>query len=214
MMFDRCARTREPAWGVVALLGLLALGATGCMGYRDHYDLDADRYKSDVLGTASGAESPRTQRTARPVVHVACFVAGERVEPVSAPWPTLEALAARTVRDMGVFEPENTGRDVVHPDYLFVFDVRIEISQEPGLFSGLILPFYRVERTTVRLQVLDDQGEPFANYITSAETFEARHIFLLPLTPFYWPGSAERRARRGLFEALAVKLVADRKEFL
>ena len=185
------------------------------MGYRNHYDLDADQYDVARLSAGLGVGAPeRTARKARCVVNVATILRGELAEPVSTEQPELNELAARTIRDMRIFADANIGPDILKPDYTFTFDVRIEVSREPGLFSGLILPFYKVRQTVVRLQVLDDKGEPFANYVASAETFEVRHFLLLPLTPFYWPGWAYGNARENVFEALAVKLVRDRKEFL
>ena len=198
-----------------AALALLAACAAGCVGYRDHYDPAADRYQFATFVDRVGKPAhERTKLSARCVVNVTCYVGGELAEPVSKRWPQLEALALRTIRDMRVFEDANIGADIAKPDYIFTFDIRIDISREPGCFSGLILPFYRVQQATAKLQVLDDKGEPFADYVASSETFEVRHIFLIPLTPFYWPGWAEGRARRNLFEALAVKLITDRKEFL
>ena len=206
---------RGCALAMSAVLVLLAVCSAGCMGYRNHYDLDADKYDAARLATGLGAEAQEpTPRKARCVVNVATYLSGELAEPISTEQPELNKMAARTIRDMRMFTDANIGPDILRPDYTFTFDIRIEISREPGIFSGLILPFYKVRQTTVRLQVLDDKGEPFANYITSAETFEVRHIFLLPLTPFYWPGSAYGNAQENLFEALAVKLIKDRKEFL
>lgn len=198
-----------------ALVILLAACAAGCVGYRDHYDPAADRYQFATFIDRVGKQAhERTKLKARCVVNVACYVGGELARPVSAKWPELEALALRTVRDMRVFEDANIGGETAKPDYLFTFDIRIDVSREPGCFSGLILPFYKVQQATAKLQVLDGEGEPFADYVASSSTLEVRHILLIPLMPFYWPGWAESRARRNLFEALAVKLITDRKEFL
>jgi len=198
-----------------ALVILLAACAAGCVGYRDHYDPAADRYQFATFVNRVGKQADRrTKLRARCVVNVTCYVGGELAEPVSKRWPQFEELALRTIRDMRMFEDANIGADIAKPDYIFTFGIRIDISQEPGCCSGLILPFYRVQQATAKLQVLDDKGEPFADYVASSETFEVRHLFLIPLTPFYWPGWAESRARRNLFEALAVKLITDRKEFL
>lgn len=207
--------TRRCALAISAALVLLAVCSSGCMAYRNHYGLDADKYDIARLsaGLDDGAPKP-SARKARCVVNVATYVRGELAEPVSTGQPELNELAARTLRDMRIFTDANIGPDVLKPDYTFTFDIRIEVSQEPGIFSGLILPFYKVRQTVVRLQVLDDKGEPFAGYVASAETFEVRHILLFPFTPFYWPGWAYGNARENLFEALAVKLVRDRKEFL
>jgi len=205
------ARQRRPAGALSAAALLLAVCTSGCMGYRSHYDLDADDYLAEIVKLDVNV---RGERSVRCVVNVATIVRGELAEPVSAEQPELEALAVRTVRDMQMSTGANVAVDVAAPDYVFTFDVQVDVSQEPGLFSGLILPFYKVRRTTVRLQVLDDKGEPFANYVTSSETFEVRHILLFPFTPFYWPGWAAGNARENLFEALAVKLMRARKEFL
>jgi hypothetical protein len=205
------ARQRRRVCALSAAALLLAVCTSGCMGYRSHYDLDADDYLAEI---AKLDVTVRGERSVRCVVNVATIVRGELAEPVSAEQPELEALAVRTVRDMQMWTGANVAVDVADPDYVFTFDVQVDVSQEPGLFSGLILPFYRVRRTMVRLQVLDDKGEPFANYVTSSETFEVRHILLFPFTPFYWPAWATGNARENLFEALAVKLMRDRKEFL
>ena len=202
---------RGRAGAMSAALALLAVCSSGCMGYRNHYDLDAD--KADAARLSAEVLKP-TARTARCVVNVATTVRGELAEPISTEQPELTGLAVRTIRDMQIFTDANVGQDVLKPDYTFTFDIRIEVSREPGMFSGLILPFYKVRQTVVRLQVLDEKGEPFASYVSSAETFEVRHILLLPFTPFYWPGWAYGNARENLFDALAVKLIRDRKEFL
>ena len=115
---------------------------------------------------------------------------------------------------MRIFNGAHIATDTADADYHFVFNVKIHTTQEPGLFSGLILPFYRSREYSVSLQVLDEKGDPFSTYVSSAEMFEMRHIIFLPLSPFYLPFFANRNARRNIFEALSVKLINDRKEFL
>jgi hypothetical protein len=133
---------------------------------------------------------------------------------VSTEWKDLAELARRAVVDIGAFEESNVGRAVERPDFHFIFEIRIESTDEPWLPSGLIWPFYREREYTVRVHVLDKKGQLCSDYIASSGTFQARHIFLVPFTPFYWPGRAERAARRSVFEALSAKLVVDRKGFL
>jgi hypothetical protein len=192
------------------LLALLLASASGCMAYREYWDTDADRY-DEVFAAAPPAVSGQT---ARYTVNVVRRVDRDRVEPISKEWPDIKKLARQSIYDMGIFAKESVRTRTRRPDYHFIFDVSIESTDEPGTFSGLILPFYRSCETTVRLQVLDRDGAPFASYICSAETFQARHFSLVLFTPFYWPGWAEGRARRSVFRALAVKLITDRKEFL
>ena len=180
------------------------------MGYRDHYDLAADKYEDVLRETAP----LRSAKSARYTMNVAYYVGGELTEPVSKEHPKYDALVRRTIRDMRIFEGGKVGSVVERPDYHFIFDIKIETTHEPGTFSGLILPFYKACEYTAKLQVLDENGQPFSNYAASAETFQVRHVFLILFTPFYWPGWADSRARRNLFEALSVKLITDRKEFL
>jgi|GEM_PF-3197023 len=203
-------RRTEAAFLTAALFA--ALGA-GCIGYRTYHDYDADGYKAALL-EGRGEEPAPTAKRVRFAVNVAVYVGGELAEPVSARHEAVEKLARRTICDMGIFKPENVGGSVDRPDYQFIFDLRMETTREPGVFSGLILPFFRTRQRIVRLQVLDEKGQPFASYTAASETFQARHILLFWLTPFYWPGQAEGNARRDLFKALAVKLITDREEFL
>jgi len=179
---------------------VLCLLAAGCMGWRDHHDPAADRYPG-ALGAG-----PPPQRGARVTVNVARFVAGRLDEPVSAPHPQIEGLARRTVREAG-FRPVEGGGEVARR---FLFDVRIDVTHEPGLLSGLILPFYRTRQVTAQLQVLDGQGRPAVDHTASAASCEARHLLLLPLTPFCRPGPADREATESVFEALSVKLLDNR----
>lgn len=203
-------RRTEAALLAVALFA--ALG-TGCMGYRTYHDSAADRYNA-VLHADRGEGPAPTEKSVRFALNVVAYVGGELAEPVSTRHEAIEKLARRTICDMGIFKPENVGDSVERPDYQFIFDVQIETTREPGVFSGLILPFFRTRQRIVRLQVLDERGQPFASYTAASETFQARHVLLFWLTPFYWPGQAERNARRDVFKALAVKLITDREEFL
>ncbi len=199
---------RRVTIAIIAIL--LGTATSGCVGYRSHYDLDADRYE-DALRQAAPLGS---QKTARYTLNVACYTGYKLVEAVSKPRPKLDALAQRTITDMGIFEEGEVGQTVKTADYHFIFDIEIRSTQEPGTFSGLILPFFRGRKYTARLEVLDEKGQPFANYAASAETLYVRHPLFLLFTPFYWPGWAENRARENLFQALSVRLIADRKEFL
>jgi hypothetical protein len=185
---------------------LLAALSAGCVGYREYHDLAADRYP-DALPTA-GPTAPDAR--ARLVVHVREFVRDELQLPVSRPRPEFRALARRTVEALALFKAEHIGRDVVRPDFFFIFNVDLRSTDKPVLVSGLILPFYRAREITARAQVLDAAGRPVTHAVASAQTFEVRHLFLLPATPFNWPPSAGRRARRSVFHALAVKLAARR----
>ena len=199
--------------GAALAVALCAALGAGCIGYRTHHDSAADRYKAAVR-PGQGEEPAPTDKRVRFAVNVAVYVGGELAEPVSTRHKAIEKLARRTICDMGIFKPENVGDSVERPDYQFIFDVRIETTREPGVFSGLILPFFQTRQRIVRLQVLDEKGQPFASYTAASETFQARHTLLFWLTPFYWPGQAERNARGDLFKALAVKLITDREEFL
>jgi len=191
-------------------VALLVLLASGCMGYRDYYDTASDRYDEAL----AGARPATTDRRARCTVHVRRYLARTLEEPVSVERTELERMAEESIRQMQIFKPDRLGRNVERPDYHFIFDVTIETTREPGLFAGLILPFDRGREYTVRLQVLDERGKPFTRYAAAAGTRQFRHLFLLPVAPFYWPGWAERRAMRDLFRALTVKLIEHRKEYL
>ena len=195
------------ALAIFALL-LGALGS-GCVGYREYYDRAADRYDAVLRETAPDTTDKRVRYT----LNVAYYLGGALAAPVSRRWPELDCLARRTIRDMQIFEPGNIGRAVDRPDYHFIFNVNIESTGEPGALSGLILPFHRGLQYTARLQVLDERGELLADYAASAGTFQCRHVLLLPLAPFYRPYFSDRRARRNIFEALAVRLIANRAEF-
>ncbi|MFW6157741.1 MAG: hypothetical protein ACOC8E_00115 [Planctomycetota bacterium] len=186
---------------------LLALA--GCAGYTTHSDPAADRYDA----TIQAAPAKPTDHVVRCTVHVAHRVGDELDEPVSADWPRYQTLAHQAIETMGVFRPGNIRRHSPRPDYHFVFDISIEDTAEPGLCSGLIIPFYRTRTIEGRLQVLDEQGAPFAAYVASAGAFQYRHPFVFFLTPFCWPGWAERRARDRVFRALAVKLTEDAREY-
>ena len=194
----------------VLICAALAALAPGCVGYRTYHDLDADRYDEVLSATAPNVR----QKTVRYTVNVRRYVAGELAEPVSRKNEVLEELARRAISDMGFFAPQNVGKNIKRPDYHFVFNVEIKKTKEYGLLSGLILPSFRSREYTVALQVLDETGAPFASYAAGAETFQARHPFVILFTPFYLPYWADRRARRNVFEALAVKLIKDRKEYL
>ncbi|MFO7899454.1 MAG: hypothetical protein R6V58_10400 [Planctomycetota bacterium] len=187
----------------------LALTVAGCAGHSTHYDPAADRYET---AARAGAAAP-TDRVARCTVHVIHRVADELADPVSADRPRYQALAREAIETMGVFRPANIRRHSLRPDYHFIFDVSIEDTAEPGLCSGLIIPFYRTRTIEGRLQVLDEQGAPFAAYVASAGAFQYRHPLVFFLTPFCWPGWAERRARDRVFRALAVKLIEDAREY-
>jgi len=152
-------------------------------------------------------------RTARCTVNVTRTLNGQLATPVSTPWPEFEELARQTVRDTVVLRDENIRESIDRPDYHFVFNITIDTTAEPGLCSGLILPFYRSRGVKATLQVLDERGDEFAHYAASAGTYQYRHVLFVLFTPFYWPGWADARAERNLFEALTVKLLTDRAEF-
>jgi len=191
------------------LLLLLALLLPGCIGYGTWYDHAADQYAQLRLET----QLAPTDKRVRYSVHVARLVAGDPAPPRATDAPEFDALARRSIASLQLFGNSLVSRSIPEPDYYFLFDVRIEDTHAPGLFSGAILPFFSSREYTVRLSVQDRDGKPIASYTAGAATFEARHIFLLPFTPFSWPGRAESAARRLLFQALSVHLVADRAIF-
>ncbi len=189
---------------------LLVLLVPGCVGYLGHTDAAAGKYVEVVCATRPIPSDKRVRCT----LNVAYAVAGAPAAIERAESRELNALMRRTIDDMNIFPVKNVGSKVERPDYHFVFNVRIESTRKPCVFSGLILPFYRTREYTVTLQILDEKGQPFSNYAASSEVSETRHLFLLPFTPFFWPARTEALARRSAFEALSVKLVTDRKEFL
>ncbi len=199
-----------------ALIPMLVALATGCVGYRTYSDPAVDMYdlyrEEHVLREA--VVPTRSRVKVRYVVNTAHYVRDVLQEPVSARWPGLEWRARQTIEDVGLFKPQNIGPEIEPPDYCFIFNIDIRDTDKPWLTSGLIWPFFRTREYHVRLAVLDAKGHEFAAYVGSAETFEARHIFVFWLTPFYCPAWADRAARRSAFHALAVKLITDREKFV
>jgi len=192
------------------VLLLLCLGLCGCVGYRTYYALESHMYAEAMREPVPG----KTAKTVRYTVNITRSVAGRPPESVSAKSPEIDALARRAIEDMRIFDKGNIRPNPEQADYHFVFDVRIDDTTAPGALSGAIFPFHRSRETTVRLAVLNARGELFSHYTASAETRETRHVLLFPFTLFWPPGRAESRARRSIFEAIAVRLIEDSKEFL
>ena len=191
-------------------LVFLAAAATGCMGYREYYDRAADQYPAALAKIEPLSSSKKVRYT----VNVAHVVGWRLADSVSSERPRLDALARRTIEDLRLFAPANVGAGIEAPDLHFIFDVTIESTREPGPFSGLILPFYRSCDYTVQVHVLDAKGKLVAGAVASAEASQVRHVFYLFAAPFYWPGWAESRAEKNPFEAVTVKLLAERRKFL
>jgi hypothetical protein len=198
------------AGAVAAALLLIATASGCCVAYRDHYDRAADQFDKVMKETSPEVSGKRVRYT----VHVASYLGDELAEPISEESSTFDRLALRAVMNMRIFSGAHIATDMANADYHFIFSVKIRTTQDPGLFSGLIMPFYRARAYTVSLQVLDEKGDPFSTYVSSSEVFEMRHILFLPAAPFYLPFFANRNARHSIFEALSVKLINDRKEFL
>ncbi len=189
---------------------VLWLGLCGCVGYRTYYALESHMHAEAMREPLPG----KTAKTIRYTVNITHTPAFRSPDSVSPKLPEFDALARRAIEDMRIFDKKNISPNTERADYHFVFDVQIEDSFPPGAFSGAIFPFHRTRETTVRLAVLNARGEVFSNYMASAATREVRHALLLPFAPFWPPGRAESRARRSIFEAIAVRLIEDSKEFL
>lgn len=192
---------------LILFIPLLLAGCVGTVGY---YDKAADSYGAKV---AAPKPSP-TDKKVRYTVNVERRTNDETVTPVSEVPPKFNAFARGIIKDIGVFKRENIGRKIERPDYYFIFNITIKNTGDPGLFSGLIIPFFRNKETIIRLQVLDFAGRPVTDFVGSGEQFYARHTFLLPATPFYLPFIAENRARRNAFRAVAVKAMDDAQKFV
>ena len=193
--------------GVVPLVAALV---AGCISYVDK----VDRAAVEPLLNPRAVAAPLNSPTARYSVNAAHYVREVLDEPVSVSRPSLQRLARATVLESRAFQAEHVGRAVESPDYYFIFDVSIRDTNKPWVTSGLILPFFRSREYTVNLNVLDKKGDLFTHYTGTAEVFEARHVFLFWLTPFYLPGRADWRARVAAFEAIAVKVSKDREKFI
>ncbi len=189
---------------------LLCLGLCGCVGYRTHYALESHMHAEAMRELPPG----KTAKTVRYTVNITRTVAGLPPNSVSGQSPEIDALARRAIEDMRIFDKKSIRPNPDQADYHFVFDVRIDDTARPGALSAVIFPSHRARETTVRLAVLNARGEAFSHYTASAAIREARHILLLPFAPFWSPDRAESRARRSVFEAIAVRLIEDSKEFL
>lgn len=193
-----------------AFVLILAAGLAGCVGRLDAYDRAADLYADAVRGLTG----PVSSKTARYTVHVAHYVGGEPAAVAARELLELDALAGKALQDARLLKEANIARDTERHDWHFVFNIQVETTREPGLFAGLIMPFYRARSYGAELAVLDGKGRLVRHYAASASTTESRHVFLVFSSLCRPPARADERARRSLFEAITVKLIADRKNFL
>jgi len=188
------------------LASILLIPLAGCVGTVGYYDRAADDYSAAVAAPKPVA----TDHSVRYVVNFERRTQHETLTPVSVVPPEYNRWARGIIKDTGVFKRENIHRRTERPDYYFIFNVTERTTGEPGTFTGILIPFFRTRETIVRLHVLDSAGRPAADFVGSGESFYARHTFLLPATPFYWPGASEFRAQRNAFRAVAVKAIAGK----
>lgn len=189
---------------------IIPLMLAGCVGTVGYYDKAADNY----VAKAAEPRALPTNKTVRYAVNIE-YMENDRVVTPSYGVPMkYDELARSVISDIGLFRSENIGRTIERPDYYFIFDITVRNTGDPGVFSGLLIPFFRYRETIVRLHILNFAGESMGDYVGSGEQFYARHILLLPATPFLWPSSAEKLVESNAFHAVAVKAMNDVNRFV
>jgi len=81
-----------------------------------------------------------------------------------------------------------------------------------ALSIGLI-PYLGTNYLTLEVTIKDRMGKQLRSYVVQDQYAYWFHMFLLPITPFYWPDSVQRDVRVGMYRDFVKQLVEDGLSF-